>query len=447
MMRKKFLKYAVPSVLSMWVYSLYTMVDGIFVAKGVGETALAAVNISMPFVNAVFALSIMFAVGTSTISAISLGNKENNKASEIFTMNMTVLIVIGIVVTAVVLLNLESIAYFLGATENTVNYVKEYLGIISAFTVFPILSYYFEVLVKTDGKPRLSTLCVCISAVTNIALDYIFVIKLGYGVRGAALATGIAQMIPVMIYVLYFIYKSSKIKFVRFKFEFSVFMRTMLIGMSDFITGFSSGFIIFMFNITILKNIGEIGIITYTIIMYINNIVIMTMTGISQGNQPLVSYCYGRGDTKTYLYFLKTAIKSAGAISLLIYAVCMLFAERICGIFISADETRMIEYSAKAIRWYSSAYLILGFNIIFSGFYAALERPLYSAIISVGRGFAVITASLIVMASLFGEKGIWMSSFISEAICLIAAIAIFIRFYYKELFDDIMEKEPLGDYD
>lgn len=446
-MRKKFLKYAIPSVLSMWVYSLYTMVDGLFVANGVGEEALAAVNISMPFVNAVFALSIMFAVGTSTISAISLGNKEDNKASEIFTMNMTVLIVIGAAVAAAVLMKLENIAYFLGATENTIIYVKEYLGITAVFAIFPILSYYFEVLVKTDGKPRLSTICVCISAITNIVLDYIFVIELGYGVRGAAIATGIAQMVPVMVYISYFALKSSKIKFAVFKLEVSVLLRTMLIGMSDFINEFSSGFIIFIFNITILKNIGEMGIITYTIIMYINNIVTMTMTGISQGNQPLVSYYYGRGDKKTYLYFLRTAIKSAGVISLVIYAVCLIFAKNICGIFISSGETRLIEYSAKAIRWYSSAYLILGFNIVFSGFYAALERTLYSSVISVGRGFVVIVPCLFVMAHIFGEKGIWMSSFVAEAICLLTAISVFIRFYYVELFDDAMGKEMLGDYD
>lgn len=446
-MRRKFLKYAVPSVLSMWVYSLYTMADGIFVANGVGEEALAAVNISMPFVNAVFALSIMFAVGSSTISSISIGNKEGSRASEIFTMNMTVLILTGAAVTAGVLLNLESIAYFLGATENTVGYVKEYLGIVGAFAVFPMLSYYFEVMVKADGCPRLSTVCVGISAVVNVVLDYIFVMKMGYGVKWAAISTVIAQMMPVAVYVLYFIYRSSKVKFVRLKFEPYVILRTMLIGLSDFINEFSSGFIIFIFNITVLKNIGEMGIITYTIIMYLSNFVIMTMTGISQGSQPLISYCYGREDKKGYIYFLKTAFKSAGVISLLIYAVCLLFAEKICGIFISSDETRLLEYSVKAIRWYSPAYLIIGFNIIFSGFYAALERPLYSSVISAGRGFAVITPCLIGMASLFGEKGIWMSSFVSEAICLIVAAAMFIKFYYSDLFDGIAEKDPLSEYD
>lgn len=446
-MIRKFLKYVIPSVISMWVYSLYTMVDGLFVATGVGERALAAVNISMPYVNTAFALTILFAVGTSTIAAISLGANENKQASEAFTMNMVMLIIIGLTVSATVFLNLEKIAYFLGATESTIDYVKDYLGIISSFSVFAMLSYYFEVLVKIDGHPRLATIGVCISAVTNIVLDYVFVIELGYGVKGAAIATGIAQVISTLVFVSHFVLKSSRIKFVRFKFDLSLIKRTLPIGASDFITEFSTGFIIFMFNRIILNYIGEIGIITYTVIMYLNNVVIMTMSGISQGTQPLVSYYYGREDKKTYSYFLKTAFKTVGVSAIAIYIACMLFAEKITGAFISKTEIELFEYSVRAIRWYSPAYLILGFNIVFSGFYAAIERPLYSMIISTGRGFVVITASLFVMTTLIGAKGIWISSFVSEAICLIIAMIIFFKFFYSELLDDIMEKEPLGDYD
>lgn len=446
-MRKKFLRYVVPSVLSMWVFSLYTMVDGLFVAKGVGERALAAVNISMPFVNAAFALSIIFAVGTSTIAAISLGNNENKKASEVFTMNMVVLILTVLVVTAVVLINLERLAYFLGATESTIDYVKEYLGIISAFSVFAILSYYLEVLVKTDGHPRLATFGVCISAITNIVLDYLFVIKFGYGVKGAAVATGIAQITSTLVFLWHFIYKNSKFRFKKFKFKLSIIKRTLSIGASDFITEMSTGFIIFIFNRTILNYVGEIGIITYTVIMYLNNLVIMTMLGISQGTQPLISYYYGREDKKTYSYFLKTAFIAVGLSSVVIYTVCMIFTEQIVGMFISKTETELFEYSIKAIRWYAPAYLVLGFNIVFAGFYAAIVRPLFSMIISMGRGLVVITVSLFVMTQLFGAKGIWISSFATEVICLLIAAAIFIKFYYSELIDDIMEKEPLGDYD
>lgn len=444
-MKRKFLKYVIPSVIAMWVYSLYTMVDGIFVAKGVGELALAAVNISMPYINATFAVAILFAVGTSTIASINLGNKEVKEACEIFTMNLVVLVLISLSITAVLYFNLESIAYFLGATDKTIGYVKEYLGIISLFSVFSMISYYFEVLVKTDGYPQLSIIVVSISAVTNILLDYIFVMKLGYGVKGAAIATGISQMLSCVVYIIHFIRKSYKIKFVSFKFDLSILKRTIPVGISDFITELSSGFIIFMFNRIILKNIGEIGIITYTVIMYVNSLVIMTMVGISQGTQPLVSFYYGRDDKRTYSYFLKTAIKTVAVMSLGVYVFSMLFAKQINAIFISEDEIELFNYSVKAFRMYVHVYLVVGFNIVIVGFYSAIEKPLYSMIISMGRGLVVIVPILMMMSNLFGENGIWLSSLVSEIICLIIGGIIFVKFFFNDLFVDIKTKNTIAE--
>lgn len=433
-MKKKFLKYVIPSVLAMWIYSIYTMVNGIFVANGVGGNALAAVNISMPFANATFAVAILFAVGSSTIASIHLGNKETKKASEIFTMNMVSLIIICIIITAFVLFNLEKISYFLGATEKTIGYVKDYLGIISLFSVFSMISYYFEVLVKTDGYPQLAIVGVCISAVTNILLDYVFVIKFGFGVKGAAFATGISQMLACSVYVWHFIKSNSRIKFIKFKFDFTKIKRTIPIGISDFITEFSAGFIIFMFNRIILKNIGSTGIVTYTVIMYVNNIVLMTMAGISQGVQPLISYYYGRDDKKSYTFFLKSAAKTAIFISLGIYVFSMLFAEQINGVFIGKGDMELFNYSVRAFRMYVPVYLIVGLNIVIIGFYTAIEKPMYSMLLSIGRGLVVIVASLLIMTSVFGENGIWISSFVSEFVCLIIGSIVFVKFFFNDLF-------------
>lgn len=433
-MGRKYFKYVIPSVLAMWIFSVYTMISGVIVAKGVNELALAALNISIPYVYAAFAVSLLFAVGTSTIASINLGNKETKKASEIFTMSLVIIIIISIVVTAIVLINLDSIAYFLGATTRTISYVIEYLRIVSFFTVFIMVSYYFEVLVKTEGSPKLATIGVCISALTNILIVYILVIKYNVGIKGAAFATGFSHIFATIAYVWHFTRKDSKLKFVLFKFEISLIGKIIPIGLSDFVTEFSAGFITFVFNRTILLNIGDVGIITYTVIMYISNIVIMTMMGISQGTQPLVSYYYGRDDKETYTYFLKTAVKTVAIISIGVYVMCMIFAEQINEIFISKEDSVLFLYSIKAFRTYILSYLVLGFNIVFVGFYAAIEKPLYSMIISTGRGLVVIVASLYFMSSVFGENGIWMASFISETICLIIATIIFIKFFVEDLF-------------
>lgn len=444
-MKRKFLIYVIPSVLAMWIYSIYTMANGIFVAKSVGEMALVAVNISMPFTNATFAIAILFAIGTSTIVSMNLGSKNYQKSCEIFTMNTVILIILSIVTTIIVLLNLDKIAYFLGATENSIVYVKEYLGIVSVFCIFTMLSYYFEVLVKTDGNPHLTIIGVIASAVVNLISVYIFVFKLGFGVKGAALAAGLSETVETLIYVVHFVRRSSNIKFVRFKFDFDIIKRTMPIGFSDFVNELSIGFITFMFNRIILKNIGEIGIITYTVIMYVNNIVLMTMAGVSQGTQPLVSYYYGKNDKETYSYFLKLAVKTVAIISLIMYVLCMLFAEQINGLFISRDEIELFNYSVKAFRMYVLVYLVVGFNLVLVGFYSAIESSMYSMLISMGRGLFIIVLSMFLMTEIFGANGVWIASFVSEIVCLLLAAIIFIKYFYSDLF--FTDKKSVVEYE
>ena len=158
MLLKKFFKFVLPSIVSMWIFALYTMVDGMFVAWGVGESALASVNLSMPYVIMIFTIGLLMATGTSTLISISLGKKEEESASRLFTMNLAVLTALSLAVTAVSLIFLDPLALFLGASPDNVTYVKEYVGTIAVFAVFFILSYNMEALVKTDGTPLVSAI-------------------------------------------------------------------------------------------------------------------------------------------------------------------------------------------------------------------------------------------------------------------------------------------------
>lgn len=446
-MRRKFLKYVIPSVSAMWIFSLYTMATGIFVANGVSEIALAALSISMPYVNITFAVSVLFSIGASTVASIYLGNKENKKANEIFTMCAVIVGFMSIAATALVLLNIESIAYFLGATSKTIGFVKEYLGILSMFGIFAMLSDYFEVLVKADGHPHLAAVGMGIAAAVNILLVYLFVIRMGIGIKGAALASGLAYAASTLFYISHFMRSGSRLKFVSFKFDFSIIKRVVPLGLSDSITEFSAGFIIFIFNRVILKNIGELGVITYTVIVFVNSFVTMTMAGISQGTQPLISYYYGRDDERAYTYFLKNAIQTTLLVSVVIFAVSTIFAKEIVGVYISKNQVEIFDYAVRSLRMYVPAYLLMGLNYIFAGFYTAIEKPIYSMIVSVGRGLLIITISLYAMTALFGSDGIWMSSFVSEILCLGLSTAIFIKLYYRDLFADGITKKHVFDYD
>ncbi|MFL7797728.1 MATE family efflux transporter [Clostridium chauvoei] len=432
--RKKFIKYLLPSVAAMWIFSLYTMVDGIFVSRGVGPTALAAVNISMPFINFIFAISMFFSTGVSTIVSIYLGQDKLDKAKEVFSFNMFCMLIVAIAITIFSLLNLDNIALFLGATDTTLPMVKEYLKIIMLFNGFFIISYCLEVLSKADGFPHLAIIGMIISALTNVVLDFIFVILLGFGIKGAAFATIISKGVSCLFFLIHFLRPVSKLHFVKFKINFKTLGRILSIGFPDALTELTSGIVILLFNQIILKYIGEDGIVTYSIICYVNTLVIMTMIGITQGMQPLSSFHYGKKENFIVKNLLKISIKTIGISSISIFILCIIFANNIVAIFLKGHSPELFSYSVSAFRIFSTAFLILGFNVLISGYFASIEKPFNATIISLSRGLIIITIVLLTMTSLVGENGIWISTLISELLCLIISILLLIknRISYKK---------------
>ncbi|MGL4911661.1 MAG: MATE family efflux transporter [Romboutsia sp.] len=437
-LKSQFKKYVIPSVTAMWVFSLYSMVDGIFVSKGVGSEALAAVNISTPYINTIFALSILFSTGATTIVSMTLGNGDNKKASEYFTLNTVVVAIISAIITIISLLNLDNLAVFLGATESTMVYVKEYLGTIILFVAFYIVSYSLEVLIKSDGYPHLATVGVIISAVTNIVLDYIFVLKLDYGVQGAAFATGIARVLSFSFFFIHFLRKKGKLQFVKFKFDFSIIGKIVSIGIPDFTTEISMAVVVLIFNQSILRVIGEHALISYSVVCYINTLVLTTMMGISQGIQPICSYYYGKKDKESVLSILNMGLKTVRMSSIIAFLVVMIFANQIVSMFISNVDKEMFNYTVNILRVFSLAFLVMGYNVVTSGFCVSIDKSVHAGIVSLGRGMIVITLTLIVMILLFGGKGIWIATFVSELIVLIGASKI-LKICKKDI------KEKVGD--
>lgn len=420
--KKQFFKFVIPSVVSMLVFNLYTMVDGIYVARFVGEHALSVVNISMPYVNFIFAFSILFSVGTSTVVAIFRGENNMKSANETFTRNTIFLTVCALIITLLALVFQNELALFLGVSEVTLPYVHDYLGVLIWFTFFFIVSYSMEVLVKTDGFPKLATAAVSVGAVTNIVMDYVLVVHVGMGIRGAAIATGLSQVLTFTVFTIHFLGKRGTIHWCKTTMDLSVYKRIIPIGTADFITELSAGTIIFLFNHAILKHIGDNGVVTYTVITYIYNIVMMTFTGISQGMQPLVSFYRGRREENTCRLFLRYALYSTFAMSMLALAICLFMTPALVSIFIDASRAELFTYTVHAFRIYSLCYLVLGYNIVCSGYFAAVEKSGYSFAISLLRGFVLIAASIWIMGELFQGEGIWYATLVCESSTLVVSI-------------------------
>lgn len=429
---KQFIRYAIPSVVSMWVFSIYTMADGIFVARGVGETALAAVNIAMPFINGIFAVSLWLAVGASTLIAMALGAGDKKRADSLFTMNIVVLTLLSITITLLAYTHLDQLAAFLGATELTQTYVQDYLRIIILFSGCFIVSYCLEVLVKTDGFPILATVGVTISALTNILLDYLMVIRWGWGVQGAAFATGLAQLVLLVIFLVHFASRRSSLNFARFDLKLlRSYKRILPIGFSDCITEFSTGLVTFMFNRTILAVLGEDAIVSYTIITYVNTLALMTMIGITQGMQPLVSFACGQHDRPTEHRLLRYGLIAVLACALLAFGLCQALAQPLAAIFIQAEHQALLTYSVYALRLFAWSFLLLGFNVIIAGFFAAIERPAASLTISLSRGLLLVPVGLALAIFLGGPDKLWLATTISEGLTLLATLFLLQRYFQR----------------
>lgn len=429
---KTFFRFAVPSVASMLMYSLYTIMDGVFLSHAVGEYALAAINIVMPYINAVFALAIFLAMGTSTVVAVEYGRGNAEEADRIFTQNVYVLGALSVIIAVLAEIFTDEIAVFLGATESTMDYVVTYLRIVAPFTFFFMMGYGLEVLVKTGGHPIVSIISMCCCFTANIVLHLILVVWLGFGIAGAAVATVTAQGIGFTIFLMHFIKRRSNLHLVRIKKPFlGIYKKILALGLSDFSGEISLALVVFIFNRVALEVLGEGGVVAYAVIAYVNNIVVMLMTGVAQGMQPLVSLSYGAARGKACVKFYTLAMRTVAVIAAASFAVCQAFAAPITSCLLETSSD-MFEYTVHALKLFSFSFLAVGFNLCSASFMNATENPARALTVSIGRGIVMITLSVLLMSIIFGDTGLWLATPVSETVMLVINIILTATLFIKD---------------
>ena len=275
--------------------------------------------------------------------------------------------------------------------------------------------YAFEIYIKIDGKPSYPTICVLVGGITNLILDYLFVVVFHYGVTGAAIATGISQVTCCSMLLFYIIFKAKKIKFKKsFRFDFDRIIKIFKTGFSEFLTEISSGILILIYNLVILKRIGVTGVSIFGTISYISSFITMTMIGFSQGIQPIISYNLGKKHYKNLKDILKISITSLGILGIVCFILITSSAEYIGRIFFK--EKDMILRVKDVLRVYSLSYLLIGINIFISAYFTALKRVTYSAFITFPRGILFNSILLLILPTIFGNRSIWFVTFLSEAL-------------------------------
>lgn len=416
-MLKEFFKYAIPSALAMFISSLYTVIDGIFVGQGVGDMALAAVNIVLPFTVMLFGLASMFAIGGGSQVSKYIGAGESDKAVSIFRQVFKFLLILSGIISLICVIFTKQIVTILGATEALSELAVDYLRFYAIFCIPNLIGIVLSSFVRNDGRPKLAMLSTILGALTNIVLDYLFIFEYGLGIKGAAIATGLGQIVTVVVLVPHFIKKKGCLSFGNIKLDFEELKNFSKIGFPSFFAQASYSIIVLIHNVMLVRFMGEAGISAYSIINYITTNTYMVLYGLTLGAQPLISYNYGRKDGKRMLGFYKLTCIAATTVSLAFVFISFILGPKLIGIFTSDPYIGDLAY--LALRIASLSYFAVGINLNTLVYFQALEKPKYSNLICIFRSVIFLPIALVILCIAFGGNGIWVGTILSEALTLL----------------------------
>ena len=402
--------------------SIYGVVDGFFVSNFAGKTEFTAVNLIMPFPMLLAAFGFMMGTGGSALVSMTLGQGKKKEANEMFSMIVKVTVIVGVIISILGILFIEEIALLLGATENLLEPCVTY-GRLLLITLTPfMLQNLFQSFLVTAEKPTLGLAVTVIAGVTNMVLDYVLIGVLRWGITGAALATGISQVIGGVIPLIFFLKKnSSELRIVPSKMDFRALGKACFNGSSEMMTNISLSFISILYNLQLLKYVGENGVAAYGVIMYVNFIFISVFLGYAIGTAPIVGYNFGAKNQPEMknVYKKSMVFNIVAGITMCIIAVAL--SGVLSGIFVGYDQ-ELFAMTKRAFAIYSLGFIVTGVNIYGSAFFTAVGDGVLSAILSFLRILFFQAIAVLALPLFFENDGVWMANVTAEVIALIITV-------------------------
>lgn len=404
--------------------SLYTIVDGIFVSRLVGADALSSVNIVYPVINLLIAAGVMLASGGSAVIAKKMGEGNTKEAKEDFSFLVLIGFILGIFMMVFGNLFLESIVTALGATPVLVDYCMDYLGVCLLLAPACMLQLLFQTFFVTAGKPIAGLILTISGGIANMILDYLFMGSMNMGIKGAALATGIGQLIPAVAGLVYFSCFHGSLHFVCPKFRFRVLMKSCINGSSEMVTNLSTAVVTYLFNMTMLKFLGETGVAAITIVLYGQFLFTAMYMGFSMGVAPVISYNYGRDHRVLLRRIFKICVGFISVSSVVITVIALLSAPFIVQIF-TPVETETYAIAKDGFFLFSINYIFAGVNIFASSMFTAFSDGKISAIISFIRTFVLLVLNILLLPVIMGVTGIWLAVPAAEFLTVFVSLLYF----------------------
>ena len=415
----RLLRYALPSIGMMIFTSVYSVVDGFFVSNIVGKTSFAAVNLILPVLEILGALGYVFGTGGSALVSKELGEGRREEASETFSLMVCTTIAVGVFVAVVGTPLLRPILRAIGARGAMLEEAMAYGTILMPAMIIFMLQYMFQAFFITAEKPKLGFALTVIAGLTNMFLDWLFMAVFHWGIRGAALATALAQVIGGAVPIVYFARpNTAALHLGRPRFRFSKIKKAAANGASEFMTTVSLSIVSICYNMQLIRFAGQDGVAAYGVIMYVNFIFLAVFIGYATGTAPIVGFHFGAGHKDELHGILKRSLSLIAVTGVVLTAAAEILARPLSMIFVSYDA-HLLAMTVRGFRLYSLSYLLAGFNIYGSSFFTALNNGFVSAAISFLRTLVFETGCVWLLPAFFGLTGIWFAIIVAEVLALV----------------------------
>jgi putative MATE family efflux protein len=427
-----FRKMFIPTLLGMLFTATITIADGIFVGHGVGSDGLAAVNIAAPLFMITTGIGLLFGIGASIVAAIHLSQKNIKAARINITQALIVSSIIMLLISTLVLCFDKEVTYLFGSSDKLLPLALSYIDWLAPSLIFSMMISLGLFIIRLDGSPVFAMLCNSIPAILNIILCYLFVIKLEWGIKGSAIACGIATAIGGIMVMIYMVWFSKTLHFYKLKISRKSIILTIRnigymikLGSSALLGELAVASMMIVGNYVFMGALGEDGVAAFSVACYCFPLVFMINNAIAQSAQPIISYNYGAGDSQRVKKTLQLSVGVAliaGSAATLISTV---FCKPLIGLFLNSS-CNAYNIAINGIPYFASGFIFFAFNIVIIGYYQSLEKAKRATIYMLLRGFIFIILCFLTLPLLFGEKGIWLSVPCSEMLASIIIISLFL---------------------
>ena len=433
--RDLLMQYAVPAIIAMTASSLYNMVDSIYIGhiKDVGSYAISGLAVTFPLMNLATALGTLVGVGASTILSMLLGQRNYKAANKVLLNEVLLNIIIGLVFSVVTLSFLDPILMFFGASQNTLPFARDYMVIILLGNVITHLYFGLNNMVRASGNPKLAMELTVSTVVSNTIMDPIFIFVLDMGIKGAAIATVLCQLMALIYTARYFFNQNNYLHLPKSlrddKLDIRIAKDSLTIGMGPFLMNFAACIVTLFINQQMLKYGGDLAIGAYGIVNRISFFFIMINMGFNQGMQPIAGYNFGAGKYTRVKRVFKLTVICATIVSCVGFIVSEFMPDLAVSLFTNDPELK--ELADKGLRLTNLAFPLVGFQMVATNFFQSLGMVHKSILLSLSRQLLFLVPLIYFLPVFFGHHGVWMSFPIADTAAIVLSTILLLSLFRK----------------